>query len=46
MIACRQQRANPVLLPVLPRALERYLTEPATRSELAHRLIPRTELSA
>jgi hypothetical protein len=33
-------------LPMLLRALERYLTEPATRSELAHQLTPRTELSA
>jgi hypothetical protein len=33
-------------LPVLMLALERYLTEPTMRSELAHRLIPRAEVSA
>jgi len=33
-------------LPVLMLALDRYLTEPTARSELAHRLIPRAELSA
>lgn len=33
-------------LPLLVLALERYLNEPAARSELAHRLIPRAELSA
>jgi hypothetical protein len=32
-------------LPFLILALQRYLTEPAARSELAHRLIPRTEFS-
>jgi hypothetical protein len=33
-------------LPMLMLALERYLTEPTARSELAHRLIPRGEHSA
>jgi hypothetical protein len=33
-------------LPPLMLALERYLTEPTARNELAHRLIPRAELSA
>jgi len=33
-------------LPFLMLALERYLNEPAARSELAHRLIPRAEPSA
>ena len=32
-------------LPVLMLALERYLSEPTARRELAHRLIPRAELS-
>jgi len=33
-------------LPLLMLALERYLSEPTARSELAHRLIPRAGLSA